>query len=163
MDTSTIDTKIKTVPAKVGTVITEKEYDTLVKMLSSTDEGDHRMAQAILNQCNVKESIYWIWRLAKHYSRRMVYLRTKASRNFRAECDLFSIAYKHSTGFARFLIRKDWMTTEIFQRLKEDIVEYIRDNNYEENFYEVHIIIKESFRKFDPDSQLTKLKSKEGL
>jgi len=66
MSTSTL-TK-KTAPAKVGTVLTSQEYDTLNKMLSSTDKGDHRMAQALLNQCDVQKSIYWIWKLSKKHA-----------------------------------------------------------------------------------------------
>lgn len=154
MSTSTLT---KTVPAKVGTVLTSHEYETLDKMLSSRDEGDHRMAQAILNQCDVQKSIYWIWKLSKKNSSNMVYLRTKASRDFRDATDLFSISWQKATAFALGLITKKWLTEEIYQYLKPEIMDELVKRNKDANFYEIHITIKEEYKEYDPNHTLIKL------
>jgi hypothetical protein len=155
MSTSTL-TK-KTAPAKVGTVLTSQEYETLNKMLSSNDEGDHRMAQAILNQCDVQKSIYWIWKLSKKHASDMVYLRTKASRDFNKESNLFPISWQKATAFALGLIAKNWLTEEIYQYLKPEIMDELVARNKEANFYDIHITIKEEYKEYDPEHTLVKL------
>lgn len=153
-------TQTKTVPAKVGTVLTEHEYDTLNKMLKSKDPADHTMAQAILNQCDIPKSIYWIWKLAKQgNSTRMVYLRTKASRDFSSFSMLFSISNRKATSFALLLVEKKWLTEEMYQRLKPEILDELAARNKEMNFYEIYIDIKETYSQFDPESALTHLKT----
>ncbi len=156
MTTSTL-TK-KTAPAKVGTVLTSHEYDTLNKMLSSNDQGDHKVAQAILNQCDVQKSIYWIWKLSKgNKSSRMVYLRTKASREFEKTANLFHISYQKATAFAFGLIQKNWLTEEIYQYLKPEIMDELVARNKEANFYDIHITIKDQYKEYDPEHTLLKL------
>ena len=60
------------------TILNAEKYETILRMLKSTDVADHTIAQLLLNNCNVNKSIYWIWKLAKNgYSSRMVNLRTK--------------------------------------------------------------------------------------
>lgn len=144
--------KVKTVPAKVGTVITEQEFTTLDKMLRSNDHGDHTMAQAILNGCNIKESIYWIWRLSKQSANNMVYLRTKASREFRDASGLFTISWMKSTAFAMWLHAKGWMTPEIYSRIKPKILEELRKRNESENLYDIHVTIKDQYKQYDPEN-----------
>ena len=148
--------KIKTVPAKVGTVLTEQEFNTIKLMLKSRDVGDHRMAQALLNQCDVQKSIYWIWMLSDH-AYNMVYLRTKASREFEKEANLFSISGKSNTSFALHLVEKKWLTEEIYQYLKPGILDELAKRTRESNFYNLSIEIKDEFREFDPESVLTSL------
>lgn len=144
--------KVKSVPTKVGTVLTESEYETLDKMLKSSDEGDHRVAQAILNQCNIKESIYWIWCLSKQLSNRMVYLRTKSSREFRDQSKLFAISWMKPTAFALHLHIKGWMTEEIYQRLKPGILDELVNRNRNDNFYDIHVTIKDQYKQYDPEN-----------
>ena len=147
----------KTVPGKLGTVLTEHEYETLNKMLHSSDEGDHKMAQAILNQCDVKASIYWIWKLARKKANNMVYLRTKASRVFQKEADLFSIAYIKATKFALLMHRKGWLTPEIYVRIKPEILEELIDRNKENNLYNIYVTIKDEFLEYDQEDKLLQL------
>jgi hypothetical protein len=149
--------KIKTVPAKVGTVLTEHEFNTIKMMIQSRDVGDHRVAQALLNQCDVQKSIYWIWRLADINASNMVYLRTKASREFEAEANLFNISHKTNTSFALHLVEKNWLTEEIYQYLKPGILDELATRTRENNFYNLSIEIKDKYREFDPESVLTPL------
>lgn len=142
------------------TILTEDTTNSIVSMLNSKDEGDHKMAQLILNQVNVEKSIYWIWVLARHRCDRMVNLRTKASRQFRDACDLFSIAYQSADNFSRFLINKGWMTPEIYSKLLNSL---IKDVNYRLNgmaaakTFEFTIDIKEEYKHLKPDFVAGKL------
>ena len=104
------------------TILSEESFKTLEGMIKSNDEGDHKMAQLILNQINIKESIYWIWKLSRINVYCMVNLRTKASREFRDSCNLFYLSTSSSTTFASWLIKKQWMTDEIYARLKKDLI-----------------------------------------
>lgn len=152
--------KDKIVPAKVGTILTEVEYDTLNKMLHSKDPGDHTMAQQLLNQCDIQQSIYWIWKLGQRNANRMVYLRTKASRAFAEESCLFEISWMSGTRFAISLINKGWMTSEIYLRLKEVILEDLRHKNEKNTLYDIHVIIRPEIKHFDLDDTLTPLNIK---
>ena len=151
------ETITKTVPAKLGTVLNEQDYDTLSKMLWSKDEGDHRMAQAILNQCDIKASIYWIWKLARSKASNMVYLRTKASRTFEREAQLFTISHMKNTAFALNLHERDWLTPEIYMRIKLGVLDELVARNKEANLYNIHVTIKDPFLEYDQEDQLLQL------
>ena len=145
------------VPVIAGTtVLTEENYLTLDKMLSSTDQGDHKMAQLILNQCNVQLSIYWIWALAKRNYSYMVNLRTKASRKFRDDCALFHIAHKDEYAFSIWLDKRDWLTPELFQLLKPGILRILSCDNTN-RFYDLHFTVREDKKHYDPEQQLEAL------
>jgi hypothetical protein len=142
----------------VGTVLTLKEYETLDKMLSSHDKGDHTMAQALLNQCDIPKSIYWLWKLSKgNKASRMVYLRTKASRDFDKATDIFKISWMKATQFALHIKSKGWLTEEIYQYLKPEIMDELVARNKADNFYDIHITIKEEYKEYDPEHTLVKL------
>lgn len=131
----------------VAPVLDEETYNTLKGMLNSNDEGNHKMAQLILNTCDIGKSIYWIWKLGRHYNYRMVNLRTKASRSFRDKCDLFYLSSCGDTRFAKWLIstKPEWMTAEIYQRLEETIVMDVV-NQSRNQFYDVEIKVKDKYK-----------------
>lgn len=128
-------------------ILNEETYNTLKGMLTGRDEGNHKMAQLILNTCDIQKSIYWIWKLARHGSHNMVNLRTKASRSFRDKASLFHISHLNSTRFAKYIASKDWLTSEIYQRLEEEIVKEaaLRVSN---DFYDVELTIKDKYKDF---------------
>lgn len=135
-------------PVKGEAVVLNQEIsESLVKMLNSNDEADHKMAQLILNTCDIEKSIYWIWLLSRKswYTSRMVNLRTKASRNFRDHSRLFHIAQKSERPFAEFLDSQGWLTPEIYQKLEEEIVERT-ETQCSNRFYDVVITVKEKYK-----------------
>lgn len=137
-------------------ILTEESYQTLKGMLSSSDEQNHKMAQLILNQLDIQASIFYIWQLAVEHASRMVNLRTKNSRKFRDECKLFSLAYQNQEEFAQYLLRKNWLTTEHYQKLMPEIKERIKKNHYNP-FYNFHIQIKDEHKHLDQDDKLIPL------
>ena len=143
--------KIKAGLHCVGTVLTEKEYETLKSMIKSSDPGDHLVAQQLLTGCDIQQSIYWIWKLAKHGSYNMVNLRTLAGRQFKEATSLFGLDRQNEEQFAYWLIAKGWMTVEIFQRLKQGIKDLIK-NRAQNDLFCVHVSIKGSFRYLDPEN-----------
>ena len=128
-------------------VLNEEISQSLAKMLGSNDEADWKMAQLILNTCDIEKSIYWIWQLSRKswYSSRMVNLRTKASRNFRDQSRLFHISQKSERPFAEFLNTQGWLTPEIYQKLEEEIVERT-ETQCSNTFYDVVITVKEKYK-----------------
>lgn len=140
------------------TILNENSYQTLVIMLSSNDDADHKMAQAILNRIKVNESLYFIWKLSKNYSYNMVYLRTKASRKFVVDANLWKLARLDETEFAEYLNELNILSYEIYQKLiyeiKNRIVRY--NNN---TFYDFHITIKEKYKHLSPEDKLTNITS----
>jgi hypothetical protein len=135
-------------PVKGEAVVLNEEIgQSLAKMLGSNDEADWKMAQLILNTCDIEKSIYWIWQLSRKswYANRMVNLRTKASRNFRDQSRLFHISQKSERPFAEFLNTQGWLTPEIYQKLEEEIIERI-ETQCSNTFYDVVITVKEKYK-----------------
>jgi len=140
----------------IGTIITETEYESLRLMLRSSDEANWEVARQILNGCDDQKSIYWIWILSKDWSGKMVNLRTKASREFSTSVELFTNAWTNSEKFAEWLVEKGWMTEEIFQRLKLDILELVA-KRARCIFYDVHTTIVTGFKEYDPKNKQVKI------
>ena len=147
------------VPNPGTAYLTEESFETLKSMLQSKNEGDHKIAQLILNQLDIEANIMYIYDLAKnlYLSNNMVNLRTKASRQFRDASNLFYIANCSSYQFACWLLGKGWLTPERFQKLKPAIVKSLafKDDN---RFYRLHFEIRDDYRNLDSDNKLEPLK-----
>lgn len=128
-------------------VLDEESYNSLHKMLNSSNEDDHKIAQLALNTCDIQKSIYWIYKLSRGHwiCNRMVNLRTKASRNFRDHSNLFNIANKNPLHFADWCESKGWITPEIYQYLEEDIIKMAK-RQFFHKFYDVEFKIKEEYK-----------------
>lgn len=147
------------VPVISGTaILTDESFATVKGMLSSNDEGNWKMAQLILNQLHIQSNIVRIRELARHYSDRMVNLRTKASRKFRDDCSLFYISHTNNYEFVKWLERKNWLTTDIFQSFKEGIVKQLAMMDHHK-YYRLSFEVRDEYRHLDPAQQLQHLKS----
>ncbi len=137
-------------------VLNEDTATTLINMLKSKDKSDHTMAQLILNQLDVQKSIYWIWKITKEVSwmtSNMVNLRTKASRKFRDDCSLFVITNQTTANFTAWLIKKDWMTPEIYSYIVADLVDELRYRLRGidcTKMFEFEFKLKEEYEKYNP-------------
>jgi hypothetical protein len=137
----------------MGTVITEKEYESLRLMLHSSDEANWEVVRQVLNGCDDQASIYWIWMLSRRgFAGRMVNLRTKASRAFQESVNLHRNSWNNEEEFAQWLIEKGWMTEEIFQKLKPHIYKLIA-NRAQNLFFDIHATICTRFQHYDPSNK----------
>jgi hypothetical protein len=128
-------------------VLDEETYNTLLGMLKSNDEGNHKMAQLILNTCDIQKSIYWLWKMTRELgwkTNNMVNLRTKASRSFRDLSTLFSVCNMTPLHFAEFCNTKGWLTSEIYMKLEDDIIETV-SKRFNNTFYNVDFKIKNKY------------------
>ena len=142
-------------------VLNAEVYETLKGMLRSPDEGNWKMAQMILNACDINKSIYWIWKLTREgYASRMVNLRTKASRTFRDHSRLFYISSKGSLSFAEFCAREKLLTSEIFQYLEKDLMS--RANlQFRHTFYDTQYKIKDEYKYLTNNVEFIKANDKD--
>jgi len=134
-------------PTKTGeaTILDEDTYNSLLSMLKSNNEEDHKMAQLVLNTCDIQKSIYWIWKLAERYASRMVNLRTKASRYLKENADLFWISSQSGPKFVEHLERKGWLTPEIYQIIEDETINRIKYQS-QNKFYNVTIQVKDEYK-----------------
>lgn len=144
------------------TILNQQSADTIVAMLRSSDEGDHKMAQLLLTKVNVEKSIYWIWYIAtkSHCTDRMVNLRTKAGRSFRDDSNLFGIAYMRAAKFTRWLNDKQWLTPEIYNYAKAEIMNELRYNVRgvdAARFYEFKFELKPEYKHLDLEDHMRDL------
>jgi hypothetical protein len=133
-------------PVGGATIIDENAYNTLVGIFKSGDQENFVIGQMILTSCNVKESIYYIWKLSREvYVNNLVNLRTKAGRKFRDECHLFSMCSMGDRNFAEFLLRQNWLTTDIFTLLEEEITK-TTERQVRNKFYDVKLELKDEYK-----------------
>jgi len=142
-------------------VLNAEVYETLKGMLRSPDEGNWKMAQMILNACDINKSIYWIWKLTREgYASRMVNLRTKASRTFRDHSRLFYINSKNGLSFAEFCAREKILTPEIYQYLEKDIMSRA-DLQFKHTFYDTQYKIKDKYKHLTNNVEFIKANDKD--
>ena len=143
------DTITKTVPPIGGAVIIDEEsYKSLYSMFNSSDKENHTIGQILLTKCDIKESIYYIWKLtSKVYTNNLVNLRTKAGRKFRDDSHLFSICSMGDRNFAEFLLRQNWLTTDIFTLLEEEITK-TTERQVRNKFYDVKLELKDEYKQY---------------
>lgn len=151
------ETNVGLAVAADPTILTQESYERLHSMLNSRDAENHKMAQLMLNKLNLKESIYYLWLLSLDNVHNMVNLRTKDSRKLRDDLQIYELCQSNAHEFGSYLIRKGWMTPELFMKLKKKILELAHkwSNN---DFYDFHVTIKEEHRYLDVDDELTTLK-----
>lgn len=149
--------KLVSPPSGGGTILDEESYKTLSAMFKSGDEANISMAQVMLTQCNVKESIYWIWKLSRNvYVHNMVNLRTKLGRQFRDDTNLFYICSATGGRFTSWLKRKDWLTPWIWAQFKDEIRRG-HQSTYTNEFFEVTLTLKPEYEAYNIDPQQLKL------
>lgn len=149
--------KLVSPPEGGGTILDKESYDTLFSMFKSGDEANISMAQVMLTQCNVKESIYWIWKLSTNvYASNMINLRTKLGRQFRDDTSLFWISNKSSTKMTSWLKQKDWLTPWIWAQFKNEIYK-THQASYRNDFFEVTLTLKPEYEVYNTDPQQLKI------
>ena len=131
-------------------VLTEAGYNTLCDLINSSDSENHVLTQVMLTKLNISKSIYWIWRLVNKSKRAhvMVNLRTKLGRKFRDDTDLHRLQNMDAYTFAEWINGKGWLTKEIYELVKDDII--LRFTNSSANiFFNMQFIIKDEFTHLD--------------
>ena len=106
-------------------VLDEDMYNSLDMMLSSPSREDHLTAAKILFNCNVKDSIYHVWRLAKKHSYRI----DNSENNRLKEAKLFKslVIWNYlegldDSGILTHLAKCGQLTHDVFYKLMNDIV-----------------------------------------
>lgn len=133
-------------PVGGTTIIDEDAYNTLVGIFKSGDQENFVIGQMILTNCDVKQSIYHIWKLSNAvYTNNLVNLRTKAGRKFRDNSNLFSICSMGERNFAEFLERRGWLTKDIFTLLEEEITK-ATERQVRNKFYNVKLELKDEYK-----------------
>lgn len=133
-------------PVGGTTIIDENAYNTLVGIFKSGDQENFVIGQMILANCDVKQSIYYIWKLTREvYVNNLVNLRTKAGRKFRDDSHLFSICGMGDRNFAEFLLRENWLTKDIFTFFEEEIIK-TTERQVRNKFYNVKLELKDEYK-----------------
>lgn len=149
--------KLVSPPEGGGTILDKESYETLLAMFKSKEEANILMAQVMLTQCNVKESIYWIWKLGRNvYAGDMVNLRTKLGRKFRDDSNLFWISGTSARNFISWLKKKDWLTPWIWAQHKEEIRRG-QQTSCNNEFFEITLTLKPEYEAYNVDPQQLKL------
>ena len=149
--------KLVSPPEGGGTILDKESYETLLAMFKSREQANITMAQLMLTQCNVKESIYWIWKLARNvYVQDMVNLRTKLGRKFRDDSNLFWLCSTSGKSFVSWLKRKDWLTPWIWSQFKTEIRKGY-EAGFKNEYFDVVITLKPEYEVYNIDPQQLKL------
>lgn len=149
--------KLVSPPEGGGTILDKESYETLLAMFKSREEANKLMAQVMLTQCNVKESIYWIWKLSRNaYVHDMVNLRTKLGRKFRDDSNLFWLCGVSGKSFVSWLKKKGWLTPWIWAQFKDEIRRGY-EASFKNEYFDVVITLKPEYEAYNVDPQQLKL------
>jgi len=104
----------------------EDMYNSLDMMFSSPSQEDHLTAAKILFNCNTKDSIYHVWRLAKKHSHRI----DNSENNRLKEAKLFKslVSWSHledldNNGILTHLAKRGQLAQDVFYKLINEIVD----------------------------------------
>ncbi len=106
--------------AKIGKpiAIDESSFTSIMEMLESSDESNHKVASEILSNCDIDKSLFWIWKVARKCSWKVTGLsRFKNIRLFIEMSDFSTLACMNDEGFIEYLYNKGLLTPEYFTAL----------------------------------------------
>ena len=102
--------------------IDNETYLRLCDMLNSPDTGNHTLAQSIMVNCNVKKSIYYLWKIMKYHFYRFN-LREKSVRSMLTAMNYDQIRIFNVISFSSYLIQRNMMTEDIFKSMEPDLMD----------------------------------------
>lgn len=129
-------------------IIDEELYDSLNSMLNSTDDENKSLALHTIANCNIKESIVYIYLIARNYEYDFRHSRFK---NIKLFYETANMDYLSKISMGRFIseIDQSLITPYLFQKLvtfeAENIIE---DNTIKSDLFDIIIVPKRKFAKY---------------
>ncbi len=109
---------------KIGkpVALDEDSYKSVLDMLGSKDESNHKMGAEILANCDIEKSLFWIWKLAREKQWVISGLsRFKNIRLFIRMSKWSELGRMDSEEFAEYLHKRNMLTKEYFGELFPDV------------------------------------------
>lgn len=133
-------------------VIDKDNYETISNMLGSGDPTNQLTAIEIISNCDIDNSLYYLWKLIKNYSDKMDnFRRNKNFRLFRERVNYGVMMFRSEKTILPFLESKGVLTAEIYQELIKEIVRIYKRQNISELF-DVTLVPSEKYKKYAPDA-----------
>jgi len=134
----------------LSTVLDENSYESVRAMFKSKSEADHLVAKHILWQCDVRKSMYYIWKLSTEHGIPGIItysVRDKIGKAFLRKVDIWQLSKLDEENFAEYLCDEKLLTTELFSKLSGEIIEEIKERS-ENKFYNVKLTINQKFAQY---------------
>lgn len=146
-----IDEKLMAKLSGNNVIIDEDSFVSLRDMLKSSDQENHTVARKILYECDIDNSLYYIWKLTKaHCFWQMHENRTKLGREFVSKTKLYQLHNMSAKKFLSEVESRKLLTKEIFTNLRQELIEDVEHNLKRVG---VHNLVDISFKFNDTYSQ----------
>lgn len=124
-----IDEKLMAKLSGNNVIIDEDSFVSLRDMLKSSDQENHTVARKILYECDIDNSLYYIWKLAKSGCFwNMHENRTKLGREFVGKTKLYQLHNMSAKKFLAEVESRKLLTKEIFTNLRQELIEDVEHN-----------------------------------
>jgi len=121
-------------------------YRSIDQMLRSSNGDDTNIAVELLCGCNLDDSVYHTWKLAYEYGSKVRNNgRSKNKSFFMDQSDWETLEDLDPMEFAQYLMDKDELTPEIFDKLEEDIKKKAMEN-WDHDVYDIQLVLKPKYQ-----------------
>jgi len=131
--------------------IDETIYENIISMLKSKNADDVNLGTELLANCNIEDSIYYIYKIADKFPS---YLQRSDNKNVRlfAEVSNYNEIARMGPGeFVEYLRKKSLLTQEILDKLVPDITKEFKDDVVSDIF-DIVLVPKEEYKDFKIES-----------
>lgn len=158
-NTLVIDENLLAPLAGSGLVLDDQNYESIKDMLKSSDEGNHIVARKLLYECDINNSLYYIWRLAKadNCFWPMHENRTKLGREFVSTCNLYTLKNCNTIHFIKYMENRNKLTSDIFYRVIDELIKELKNKlkgSLTHEFLDISCVFNEKYKKYLKEDDL---------
>jgi uncharacterized protein Smg (DUF494 family) len=138
-------------------IIDEDVYDTIYNMLKSSDEQNQNIGCELLANSDIKNSLYWIWKLSLQHRYTVSRSRIKNVKLFINASGWGELASMDAEQFIQHLYKEGVLTKELFKLLINDAME-LHENNLKSDLFVQTIKPSEKFKEFAEETDVVEFR-----
>ena len=135
-------------------ILTDEMVASLKEMFKSYDESNHKIAQEILYNCDVENSIYNIYKLVRDVGVwKLMDNRNKNAKLFAERCSIYKLQDADAYKIIKLLNENypEQLTTEVFNELLAGAAKRYMRHITDSEIFTVEVKLSDKFNKFNPE------------
>jgi len=136
-----------------STIIDQEVYESIVSMFQSTDRTNHEIGIEIMANCDIKKSIFYLWRLNKGWSYKINNSRMKNIRLFVERSAWKDLYGMDAEDFIEYMYTNDYLTKEFYQELIKTVAENYKDK-LESPVFKITLAPSEKYKEYSDETDV---------
>jgi len=138
----------------------DHSYQSIVNMLESGNNQDCELAGEMLANCNIEDSIYYIFKIADKFPYKFNTSTNKNIRLFTDNSGYNDISKMNASEFAEYLRKKGKLTQEVLDKLIPQIEKDFK-NSIADDVFDIILVPKEEYSEFNIEQRRVILSKQE--